>query len=133
MLETLHATPIVVYGPLVGNLLLAIVAGIYAVIRRPLPGWFWTAVLVVLAILAVQIAAGVATFLGGARPRRGLHLVYGVCVVIAGAIQYGLRPGGVFRRRYAGELANAEGRILGLVCLTQFALIARAWMTGAGR
>lgn len=133
MPETLHATPIVIYGSLVGNLLLAIVAAAYAVTRRPLPAWFWMAIVVVLAILAVQIAAGIATYVGGARPGRGLHLVYGACVVIAGVIQYGLRPGGFLRRQYVGELAKGEARILGLVCLTQFALIARAWMTGAGR
>lgn len=133
MLETLHATPIVIYGPLVGNLLLAIVAAVCAVTRRPLPAWFWMALTVVLAVLAVQIAAGVATYIGGARPRRGLHVVYGICVVIAGAVQYGLRPGGFLRRQYAADLAKSDARLLGLVCLTQFALIARAWMTGAGR
>jgi len=133
MLETLHATPIVIYGPLIGNLVLAIVAAVCAVTRRPLPSWFWVAIVVVLAILAVQIAAGVATYIAGARPRRGLHIVYGVCVLIAGVVQYGLRPRGFLRRQYARELTNGEARLLGLVCLTQFALIARAWMTGAGR
>ncbi|MGH2403249.1 MAG: hypothetical protein ACRDGN_02185 [bacterium] len=113
--------------------MLAIVAAVCAVTRRPLPSWFWLAIVVVLAILAVQVVAGVATYIAGARPRRGLHIVYGVCVVIAGAVQYGLRPGGFLRRQYTRELTNGEARILGLVCLTQFALIARAWMTGAGR
>ncbi len=133
MLETLHATPIVIYAPLVGNLLLAIVAAGYAVARRPLPDWFWTAVVVVLALLAVQIVAGIAAYVGGARPRRGLHVVYGIFVMIAGVVQYGLRPRGFLRRSYADELARSDARILGLICLTQFALIARAWMTGAGR
>ncbi len=133
MLETLHATPIVIYGPLVGNLLLAIVAAAYAVARRPLPAWFWIATVAVLVVLAVQIAAGIAMYLGGARPRRGLHAVYGICVMIVGVAQYGLRPRGFLRRSYADELARSDARILGLICLTQFALIARAWMTGAGR
>lgn len=133
MLEILHATPIVIYVPLVGNLLLAIVAAAYAVTRRPLPAWFWIALVVVLALLAVQIAAGIATYLVGARPRRGLHVVYGIFVMIAGIAQYGLRPRGFLRRSYADDLARSEARILGLICLTQFALIARAWMTGAGR
>lgn len=133
MLEILHATPIVIYAPLVGNLLLAIVAAVYALMRRPLPAWFWMAIVVTVAILAVQLAAGIVGYVVGARPRRGLHLIYGVCVAIAGTIQYGLRPRGFLRHQYAAELAKAEGRILALVCLTQFALIARAWMTGAGR
>ncbi len=133
MLETLHATPILLYGPLVGNLLLAVAAGGYAVVRRPLPAWFWTVSLVVLAALAALVGAGIALFVGGARPRRALHLMYAGFVVAGAVVQYGLRPGGFLRRRYAGELAKSEARILGLVCLTQFALIARAWMTGVAR
>lgn len=133
MLDALHVTPIVIYGTLAGNLLLAIAAGIYAVTRRPLPAWFWMAGVVVLALVAVLVVAGIAAYVGGARPRRGLHLVYGACVVIGGLVQYGLRPGGMLRRQYGGDFAKGEARILGLVHLTQFALIARAWMTGAGR
>jgi hypothetical protein len=133
MLETVHATPIVLYGPLLGNLLLAIVAGAYAVLRRPLPSWFWTVTLIVLGILAVQLTAGIAIYAAGARPRRGLHVMYALLVVIGGVVQFGLRPGGFLRRRYAADLTGSEARTLGLVCLTQFALIARAWMTGAGR
>lgn len=126
---SLHATPILLYAPLVGNLLLAVIAAGYAIGRRSLPPWFWTICLVVLAVLAVMVGAGIVVFVGGARPRRSLHLLYAGLVVVGAVVQYGLRPGGFLRRRYAGELAKSEARTLGLVCLTQFALIARAWMT----
>jgi len=127
--ETLHASTVLIYAPLVGNMLLAIAAGGYALLRRPLPGWFWTATTLVIAVLAVQLVAGLVLFAVGARPRRGLHIMYGVLTAVTAVIQFGLRPGGFLRRRYSG-LQGSEARTVALIWLTQFALIARGWMTG---
>ncbi|MBI3997703.1 MAG: hypothetical protein HY355_01630 [Armatimonadetes bacterium] len=132
MPPSLHASQILLYGPLLGNLLLALVAGGYAVARRALPAWFWTVTLIVLVLLAAQVGVGAVILAGGLRPPRGLHILYGGLVVVVGVIQFGLRPSGFLRRRYAEALATSEAKILGLVCLTQFALLLRAWMTGMG-
>jgi len=127
--ETLHASTVLIYAPLIGNMLLAIAAGGYALRRRPLPGWFWTATTLVVAVLAVQLVAGLVLFAVGTRPRRGLHVMYGVLTAVTAVIQFGLRPGGFLRRRYGG-LEGSEARTVALIWLTQFALIARGWMTG---
>lgn len=127
-----HANMILLYGALAGNLFLALAAGAHAAFRRPLPSWFWRLAVVVAAIVALQVVLGVAALASGMFPRRGLHLLYGVLVAATAVIQIGLRPGGFLRRRYADALATGEARILGLVCLTAFALVARAWMTGMG-
>jgi len=127
----LHGTALLIWLPAVGNLVLALAAGIAALAgRRTLPAAFWAALLGLLAVLVVQAAAGLALFAGGARPRTALHLLYGVLVAVGAAVQYGLRPGGWLRRRLAVEPLH-EARVLALVCLTQGALILRAWMTGA--
>ena len=133
-LNQIHGAAVLVWTPVVGNLVLAVwawVSGLRG--RRTLSPVFWAAVLLVLAVLAVQAAAGVLLFLGGPPPRRGLHLLYAVLVVVAGGAQYGLRPG-AFLRRFLSAAPEAfhEPRVLALLCLTQAALIMRAWMTGLG-
>jgi hypothetical protein len=132
MLDSLHAAAILLYGPLIAYALLTVVAGICAVAGRALPSWFWPVSLIALILVVVQGGTGVALFLGGARPPRSLHVLYGLLVVAAGVIQYGLRPGGFFRRAFARELAWGEARTLALISLTQAALIGRGWMTGLG-
>ncbi|MDR7549711.1 MAG: hypothetical protein QN131_07230 [Armatimonadota bacterium] len=129
-METVHAAPVLLFGLMVGYALLAVIAGACAVGRRSLPPWFWTLSLVALLLVALQVLVGAGLFLGGARPRRGLHLLYGVLVLAAGLVQYGLRPGGFFRRTFARELTWDEARAMALIALTQAALIARAWTTG---
>lgn len=131
-MATVHASAIVLYASLAGNLFLAVVAGGYAVGRRPLPSWYWRLIAVVVALVGLQVVAGLVLVLGGSVPRRGLHLMYGALAAVTGAVEIALRPGGGLRRRYAAELAAGEARILALVTLTAFALIARAWMTGIG-
>lgn len=127
--DVLHASTILIYAPLAGNLFLALVAGGYAFMRRPLPSWFWSVTLLVIAVLALQVLAGLVLLAGGVRPQRGLHVMYGALVAATAVVQYGLRPGGFLRRRYS-EFEKSEARTLALICLTQFALIARGWMTG---
>ncbi|MDR7523295.1 MAG: hypothetical protein QN168_12630 [Armatimonadota bacterium] len=129
-METVHAAPVLLFGPMVGYALLAVIAGVSAVGRRSLPPWFWTLSLVALLLVTLQVLVGAGLFLGGTRPRRGLHLLYGALVLAVGLIQYGLRPGGFFRRTFARELTWGEARTVALLSLTQAALIARAWMTG---
>lgn len=130
-LNRLHGADLLVWTPVLGNLLLAAWAGVSALRgRRILSPAFWAAVLVVLALFALEVISGVLLFAGGARPRAGLHLLYGVLVVAAGVAQYGLRPGGFLRGRIPPGPAFPESRVMALLCLTQAALIARAWMTG---
>lgn len=100
--------------------------------QRVLGRTFWALLLVVLSVLAVQMAAGVVLALAGARPKAGLHFLYAVLVASGAVVQFGLRPGGFLRAvvmRDAGQFP--EPRYLALICLTEMALILRAYMTGA--
>jgi hypothetical protein len=130
LLQSLHAAPILLYGPAAGYAFLAVAAGLSAVGRRPLPAWFWTLSLLALVLVLVQAATGLLLMAFGARPRAGLHVLYGLLVLGAGSVQYGLRPRGLLRRTFAREMTWSEARALALLSLTQVALIARAWMTG---
>lgn len=132
MLASMHAAAILLYGPMGAYALLTVVAGALAIGRRGLPGWFWTLNLLALALVGVQAAAGILRVLGGARPERPLHVLYGVLVLLVGLAQYSLHPGGLLRRVFAREVTRGEARTLALVTLTQTALIGRAWMTGLG-
>jgi hypothetical protein len=131
-METVHANVIVLYGALAGNLFLALAAGVYALRRRLLPAWYWSAVTLVVVLIAFQGISGIVSVAGGHMPRRPLHLMYGALAAVTAVVQIGLRPGGFIRRRYVDDLAGGEARILALTSLTAFALIARAWMTGMG-
>ncbi len=131
MVKPLHAVPILVYGPMIGYALLAIIAGIYAARRRSLPSWFWSLTLLLLAVVVINVAAGALVYLAGTPPRRALHLLYGVLVLGTGLLQYWLRPGG-FLRRAPEALTRDQVLTIALIALTQAALILRAWMTGAG-
>lgn len=126
----LHGAAILLYGPLLAYGFLAVCAGAYAIARRPLPPWFWTLSLLAMVLIVVQAGAGLAIIVGGGRPRRALHVLYGSLVLAASIVQYGLRPAGYFRRTFARELSWGEARTLALISLTQAALVARAWMTG---
>lgn len=124
---------VLVWVPAAGNLALAAWAGISGLrTRSSLSPLFWAALLLLLAVLAVQAGTGLLLVLGGVPPRRGLHLLYAALVAAAGVAQYGLRPRGFLRRRSRSPGFN-ESRVLALLCLTQAALIMRAWMTGLGR
>ena len=132
MVKLLHAAPILVYAPMMGYALLAIVAGLHAVLRRSLPSWFWSLTLLLLAVVVLNGAAGVLLFLSGTQPRRTLHLLYGMLVLGTGLLQYWLRPGGLLRRPPGQALTRDQVLTIALIALTQAALIMRAWMTGAG-
>ncbi len=130
-LNQIHGAAVLLLAPLVGNLVLAVWAGLnWRHGRRTLPPAFWGVLLLLLAILTAQAAAGILMFLGGARPLTGLHLLYGVLVLAVGTVQYGLRPGTQLRRTFvrAPEDLN-EPRVLAVLCFFQFGLLARAWTT----
>ena len=84
MLDTVHAAAILLYGPMAGYALLAVIAAPHAIRRRPLPGWFWTLSLAGVILVTIQGAAGTLLVLGGARPRQSLHLLYGLLVLAGG-------------------------------------------------
>lgn len=100
--------------------------------QRVLPRAFWLVLLGSLVLLAIQVAAGMILTAGGSRPRVGLHILYGILVGVTAVVQFGLRPGGFLRAIIAREpTAFREPRLLALICLTQGALILRAYTTGA--
>jgi len=93
---------------------------------------FWTLLLLVLVVLAVQIATGVVAAVAGARPKTSLHFLYGVLVTAGAVVQFGLRPQGFLRAAMTRNAAPLrEPRSLAIVCVTQMLLILRAYMTGA--
>lgn len=132
-LVALHSLSALTVAVVVGN---AILAGwAFAATRRRerlLSRGFWTLLLVVLVLLAVQVAAGIVLAAGGAQPRTSLHFLYGILVTMGGIAQFGLRPGGFLRSIVLPHSARSrEARTLALLCLTQAALLFRAYTTGA--
>ncbi len=130
-LLTVHALASLIRVAAIGNALLAAWAFAADLRRvRTLSRAFWVAVLLV-AVVVIQMAAGLLLAVGGARPKTSLHFLYGVLVAATAVAQFGLRPGGFLR---AAVMHNTpefrEPRWLALICLTQLALILRAYMTG---
>lgn len=131
-LVVFHAYPALITLLIVGNTILAVWALTADLRRRRLSPMFWTTTLVVVALVALQVAAGVVLAVGGGRPRAPLHFLYGILVVAAAAVQFGLRPAGFLRRSVLRDPTQSrEPRALALLCLTQAALLARAYTTGA--
>ncbi|MDQ7843649.1 MAG: hypothetical protein QN141_13060 [Armatimonadota bacterium] len=131
-LVVLHAFPALITLEIAGNVLLAGWALLADLRRSRLGAAFWTLLLVVVALAAVQLAAGVILAVGGGRPRAPLHFLYGPLVLVGAVLQFGLRPGGALRRAMLRDPAGGrEARALALLCLTQAALLARAYTTGA--
>lgn len=144
-LDAVHALGPLILAAIAVNLLLAVWAFLAGMRRRrPLGRAFWVVLFVALLLVTVEAAAGILLTVGGARPRTPLHFLYGVLVSVAAVVQFGLRPGGFLRgivqrqpgstnhslRSGAGQAFN-EPRVLALICLTQAALLMRAYMTGA--
>jgi hypothetical protein len=134
-LRDLHAEGMVMWISIAGNSLLALWAFVARVAgRRTLGDYYWAAILTILAVVAVQVIAGLILLGLGARPRTSLHLIYGVSIAIVALAQYELRPRGWIRRRLIASGVFSETSAMALVCLTQAGLLMRAWMTGvAGR
>jgi len=131
-LVVFHAYPALITLVIVGNAILAAWALAADLRRTRLSAFFWTATLVVVALVALQAAAGILLTFGGGRPRAPLHFLYGILVVAAAAVQFGLRPAGFLRRSVLRDPTRSrEPRALALLCLTQAALLARAYTTGA--
>lgn len=126
-LVAFHAYPALVGIAVAGNVILAVWAFAADLRRRHvMSAIFWTMLLVLVALVAVQVASGVVLAVGDSRPQAPLHFLYGILVAIGAAMQFGLRPGGFLRRS-----SLREPRALALICLTQAALLARAYTTGA--
>lgn len=128
----LHAYPALIVLLIAGNAVLAAWALTVDLLRKRLSPFFWTATLVAVALVALQAASGILLALGGGRPRAPLHFLYGILVVAAAAAQFGLRPRGFLRASMFRDPAQSrESRTLALLCLTQAALLVRAYTTGA--
>ena len=132
-LVAVHAYPALMLLVVAGNAVLAAWAIGADLLRgrRRLGPLFWTVLLLVNALIALQVASGIILALGGARPGRSLHFLYGILVAVGGLVQAGLRPGGFLRRLAFPDPGRAnEPRILALLCLTELALVLRAFTTG---
>ncbi len=131
-LVVFHAYPALIVLGIAGNALLAVWALAADLRRRAALGpVFWSVTLAVVAVVALQIASGIVLALGGSRPRVPLHFLYGILVTAAAVLQFGLRPGGSLRPIFMRDAQRREPRALALLCLTQAALLARAYTTGA--
>ena len=132
-LLTVHALSSLIGVAAIGNALLAVWAfGANLFRARTLSRAYWVAILLVAVLVAIQVASGLLLAVGGARPKTALHFLYGFLVAVTATVQVGLRPGGFLRpvvTRAAGQFR--EARWLALICLTQMALILRAYTTGA--
>lgn len=128
-----HAQPYLMITTAAGNAVLTVWAFAFHRMRqRAVPPAFWTVLLVVVAVLAVTMAAGLVLAVAGARPRALLHFLYGVLVLIGAIVQVGLRPRGFLRAAIMHpDTPFQEPRTLAIVCFTQLLLIARAYTTGA--
>lgn len=132
-LVALHALPSLILAVVATNVALALwAAAVTFRKQRTLPRTFWAILLLSLVVLAVQVAAGITLAAGGSRPKTALHFLYGVLVTGTALVQFGIRPGGFLRTAIAKDPTTfRESRLLALVCLTQAALIVRAYTTGA--
>lgn len=132
-LLTVHALTPLIAAAIAGNAILAVWAFVaQRRQRRVLGRAFWVLLLLVVGVLAVQMAAGVLLAVAGARPKASLHFLYAVLVTAGAVAQFGLRPGGFLRAAVVRDSAQfSEPRYLALICFTEAALIARAYMTGA--
>lgn len=131
MAAQLHGTSVLLYAALAAYLALTVIAGGAALLGRRPPAWFWLGAWLALVLALVEAGAGILQVIGGTLPTRGLHILYGLLVVAAGTILYGLRPGGYIARTTGRN--DVGGRWTpALIALTQVALLLRAWMTGQG-
>lgn len=126
-----HASRLLVAAVAVGNVALSLWAlGAHLRGRRTPGAGFWAVLLVVVALTAVLAGSGAVLFAGGMRPPTRLHYLYGGLVVAGAAVQVGLRPGG-FLRPALSNPGSAGPTVWALLCLTQAALVLRAFTTGA--
>jgi hypothetical protein len=128
-----HAWPLPLVLTLVGDLLCVGLAAFGDATRRyHMPHIFWWILWIAQIPLAVEVASGAILFLGGARPRTTLHLMYGGMIILTLAALHGLRPGGWVRRVVVkDERGYRESRWLLALCLFLAALVGRAYMSGA--
>jgi hypothetical protein len=133
MLKSAHALTILLYGLPVWYGLLALAAGVYGIRRRPLPSWFWMGSRVGAVVISLQVVFGILLFVGGSRPGRALHLLYGLLALIVALSLAGLREGGWVRRLVAMDPVSPSASTAALLALTQALLLLRAWMTAVVR
>jgi hypothetical protein len=132
-LLTVHALSSLIGVAAIGNALLAVWAFGAGLLRvRALSRTYWVVILLVAAVVAVQVGSGLLLAVGGARPKTALHFLYGFLVAVTATVQIGLRPGGFLRPTVMrATMQFREIRWLALICLTQMALLLRAYTTGA--
>lgn len=130
----LHGHRALIVGVIAANVALALWAFLAHLRgRRSMGQGFWTALLIVVAVMSVQLVAGVLLVFAGARPKSGLHYLYAAVVAALAIYLVGLRPGGFVRAQHAFWLGRDphSPTSLALLCFVQAALIVRAFTTGA--
>ncbi|HEX4836276.1 MAG TPA: hypothetical protein VFW01_08085 [bacterium] len=128
-----HAWPLLMVLTLAGDVLCAALALFGDLTGRyRMPHIFWWILWIAQVPLALQVVGGVVLFVGGARPRTPLHVMYGGLIVLTLLALYALRLGGGLRRGLVkDEHTYRESRWLLLLCLFLAGLVGRAYMTGA--
>ena len=89
-----------------------------AILRRPPGRAFGLATAAAIAVMLVQVAAGVLLYLSGERPA-SFHVFYGVVIAITFAIAY----------VYRAQLAKRPALAYGILLLFVMGLGIRAWMS----
>ncbi len=103
---------------------LATLWGLVSYIRgRGVEGNFWGILAVGEILFLSQIVLGIILWIGGARPTRGVHLLYGAVTVLAIPAYYTITKG---RDDRTATLAYT------LICLFLVGIAARAAMTATG-
>lgn len=102
--------------------------------RRRVGRAFWWFQIVLGALAALEVLAGLVLVLGGSAPRVWLHWLYGAVTAILIVGQIGLRPGGIVRRAFVSDDTRWDaGRFMALWCLFLAGVLLRAYQTGLGR
>jgi hypothetical protein len=78
-------------------ILYSVIAGAWGIIgglrRRPMSGNYWGIIAVAELLYLAQAVIGVTLWLGGARPARGVHILYGVVALLSLPAFYAMSKG----------------------------------------
>lgn len=92
---------------------------------------FWKGLTHVERLIVVQALIGIILYITGARSLDPLHYLYGGLLLLAVAVEQGLRPGRGFRENITRDYGRFnEPVVFGWVMLVMFLLIGRAITTG---
>lgn len=125
-----HGSPLLLALTLVGDALCFVFALFGELTgRHRMPRLFWWILWLAQVPLAISAVAGIALFVGGARPRTPYHFMYDGLIALTLIALYLLRPGGALRATF-NERTYRESRWMVLLVLFLGGLVGRAYVTG---